>query len=154
MKNKQDMVLWVFGIGGLFLFQILSMVMFTTYFYPYLHPGVNPPWYFIIESWTNGLCMIGYFVMCLLLGLMAERRGNTKGRVLVVFSFIWASSAICNFILILCKTSQIFDEQHRTSQWATFAQYSSDPLRWLWLAVVTVVLIIALMMKKGKVKGY
>ena len=86
--------------------------------------------------------MLAYLIICVIAGLSALRKGNAQGRLLIMFSSIWAAVPIWESLVIMLKTKNMFNSSTRTSVWHTYDQYLLDRDRFGgWLILVFILLV-------------
>ena len=112
-------------------------------------PGVDPPWYFIRTAFAQGACLTIVGFAGVLLGAATLRRYPIWAPMIIGNSVIWCGGAAWKAMVILFRTSHMFDPEGAATSWPSFTAYMADgPIRigsivapvlgaacWLWLAL-------------------
>jgi hypothetical protein len=99
--------------------------------YPFEHPAVEPPWYFIRQDYVQGLVMAILGLLCLVLGLllMLAKRHPVWSGMLAWQSVLSFGIPAWQAFVVALRCDNVLDRATATTEWQTFDAYLTEPLR-------------------------
>jgi hypothetical protein len=116
--------------------------------------GGNPPWYYIRSDLLYGVAMAIGLLIAVAIGLSVRTRCPMYGNALIWMSILWNGPFVWKAIVILSRTSNVFDPARATTSWATFNEYVRDPRIWGGQAVVlSLGAVLAYVLQRGLLRN-
>jgi hypothetical protein len=122
-------------------FKWLGVYLGDVFPFPPDSPGSRLPWYFIRRDAFDGLALLPYLALSLVVGVIAIRKKVPGGGMFLWFGLIWSAAPLWQLALIYWKSDHIFDPVSARTSWPDAPSYLGDPLRWGWFVLFLVAVL-------------
>lgn len=103
----------------------------------------KPPWYFIGQQLVSGLAYFVALAASLFVAFVFRRQyQGASSRWAAFMAFIWMGPHAADAVVILLRTSRVWDPARATTTWRTFDDFNADPARYIVFASVLAAAIV------------
>jgi len=148
---NQSRELNLIGVAGVLVYALALGAAAFTYpnFWTSQAMGDDIPWYFIGQDFVRGIFGCIGIAITVVLGLIMQARLGVDVWGRLVPALLFLSMPVGDIVNVILHTHSIWDPGTASSEWKTFAQYSSSQILTMVVTLATVTLLLFMLRRRG-----